>query len=357
MKHLLLAAVAPCALIGSSRAADGQRQSCSQAAWSPRLKRAIHHLVAGVLLALLAGCGADRTELRLAISPWAGYEFLFLAKEKGFFADEGLDVRLIELSSLSDCRVAFESGRAEAMACTLIEVLQARDQSEQVPQVVLVTDYSNGSDMILGRKEFTSMADLKGLRVGLQLGSLDVYFLARALEREGLTLADVKMVACTPEELPARIASGELDAVLTYPPTSMALEAGGQMRRLFSSADIPGEIVDIVAVEAAVLRRQPGIQPALGRAFQRALDYAAAHPEEAYALMGKREGMSAPEFAEALKGMRLVDAAGQNALLGPNGSLQRTVPAIERVLRETRQITGADKPDNELFGAGGTASK
>ena len=49
----------------------------------------------GLLRALFAsGCGrGERTELRLAINPWPGSEFLDLAKEKGFLAQEGLNVR------------------------------------------------------------------------------------------------------------------------------------------------------------------------------------------------------------------------------------------------------------------------
>jgi NitT/TauT family transport system substrate-binding protein len=298
--------------------------------------------VAGVLLALfVGGCKpADRTELRIATNPWAPCEFLYLAKERGFFAAEGLEVRLVEHASLSDCRVAFANGQVDAMTGSLVDVLQARENSPRSPQVALVTDYSNGADMILGRAELNSVADLKGRRVGIELGSLSVFMLARALERAGLKLNDVEMVSCAPDEMKAAMISGSVDAVVTYPPTSVGIEAGGQVRRLFSSAEIPGEVVDVLAVDAAWLQRDPSLPARLARVMQRALDEARAHPQAAYTFMGQREGLSGAEFEQALGGIQLVDAAGQQAFLGQRGSLQRSLQDVDRVLRETGQIHG-----------------
>lgn len=299
--------------------------------------------MAGVLLAFfVSGCSrADRTELRIAMSPWPGYDFLFLAQEKGFLAEEGVNVRFVEYPLLSDCRVAFESGQVDAMACTLIEVLQARENSQRSPQVALVTDYSNGADVILGRADLTSLAALNGRRVGLELGSLGVFMLARALESAGMKLSDVEMVSCVPGEMQAAIVSGAVDAVVTYPPTSVHVEAGGQVRRLFSSAEIPGEVVDVVAVDAPRLQRDPELPARLSRAMQRALDYARIHQQEAYAFMAQREGISGAEFEQALEGVQLVEVAGQKAFLGSEGSLQRSLRDVGRTLRETGQLLPA----------------
>jgi NitT/TauT family transport system substrate-binding protein len=311
-----------------------------------------------VLTFLFSGCRpTERFELRVAINPWPGSEFLYLAKEKGFFAEEGVHVRMVEYSSLGDCRVAFENGEVDAMTGTLIEVIQARENSKRSPQVAVVTDYSNGADMILGPSGMTSLADLKGRRVGLELGSLGVFMLARSLEIAGLKLSDLQMIACAPEEMPAAIDGGKVDAVVTYPPTSMRIEAGGRMRRLFSSADIPGEVVDVLAVDAPWIQRDPALPVRLARAMQRALDFAQAHPKDAYAIMGQREGLSAEEFAKALQGVQLVDAAGQRAFLGPGGSLQGSLRDMERILRETGQLHGIQPTASPLPPTGPVVGK
>ncbi|MEO8614177.1 MAG: ABC transporter substrate-binding protein [Luteolibacter sp.] len=305
----------------------------------PRISFPARVLAGAILAMFVSGCDRPpQSELRLAINPWPGSEFLYLAQQKGFLAAEKLNVRLVEYPSLSDCRVAFEDGQVDAMTWSLIEVLQARENSRRLPQVAVATDYSNGADVIFARSGFATLSALKGHRVGLELGSLGDFLLGRALELQGMKVSDVELVACTPENVEEAFAHGEIDAAVTYPPTSVHLEAGGGMRRLFSSADIPGEVVDVVAVDASVLRRDPELPAGLNRALQRAQEYARAHPQEAYAIMGTREGISAAEFEQALKGIQLVDVAGQKSFFGPKGSLLRSLADVDRTLRSTGQL-------------------
>jgi Integrase core domain/NMT1-like family len=114
------------------------------------LARRLSLFVAVAALLLNLGCAPEKsTSLRVGINPWPGYEFLYLAQEKGVYREEGLEVRLVEFSSLSDARRAYERGQINAIAATVIEVLQARDNSSRSPQIVQVTDYSNGADVIL----------------------------------------------------------------------------------------------------------------------------------------------------------------------------------------------------------------
>ncbi|MEO6752322.1 MAG: ABC transporter substrate-binding protein, partial [Chthoniobacteraceae bacterium] len=136
---------------------------------TPNLSVLICACIGALFAMFTAGCGdARQSELRIAINPWPGSEFLYLAKEKGFLAAERLNVRLVEYSSLSDCRVAFESGQVDAMTGTLIDVLMARENSQRISQIVLVSDYSDGADVILARPDITSVPALKGRRVGLE---------------------------------------------------------------------------------------------------------------------------------------------------------------------------------------------
>ena len=89
-------------------------------------------LVAVVALSLNLGCFPEKpASFRLGIIPWPGYEFLYLAQGKGFYHDEGLEVRIVEFDSLSDARRAYERGQIDALGTTVIEVLQARDTSSR----------------------------------------------------------------------------------------------------------------------------------------------------------------------------------------------------------------------------------
>ncbi len=277
--------------------------------------------------------------LHIALSPWPGYEFATLAREKGFFRDEGVEVRLSELSSLGDSRRAFERGQLDGFFGTLVEVLLSREQSDRRAQVALVVDYSDGADVVLAREPIDSVSGLRGRRVAVEGGSLTVIVLARALASAGMSLSDVTLVDLAAVDTPSAMAKGEIDAAAIYPPMSLAITQGGGVRQVFSSRSIPGEIVDVLAVDEAVIRRRPGAVAAFKRAFLRAQEYARAHPEESYARMAARQRITPAEFEATLTdGLRLVDGAGQAEFFGPDGKLRRALTDTHKTLESLGQI-------------------
>src|ERR1035437_4801547 len=178
------------------------------------IRRSLSLLLAVAALPFNFGCSPEKpASLRVGINSWPGYEFLYLAQEKGFYREEGLEVRLVEFNSLSDTRRAYERGQINVLTSTVIEVLQARDNSPRSPQIVRVVDYSNGADVILARPGLTNSASLRAAGGGLELASLGVYVLARGLERSGLSLADVKMVPVNQLSMEDGYRRGELDAI------------------------------------------------------------------------------------------------------------------------------------------------
>src|SRR5437667_11275229 len=111
-------------------------------------------VVSAILCAAwLAGCAGHELPLRIGINAWPANEFLFLAQEKGFFAAQGVDVRLIEYSSLGDVRRAFDRGQLDGMTATLVELLQSREGSRPAPRAFMATNVSNGADVIVARGE------------------------------------------------------------------------------------------------------------------------------------------------------------------------------------------------------------
>ncbi len=298
--------------------------------------KALATALAAVLLA--PSCSrAPQTPIRIGINPWPGYEFLFLAKEKGLLE---APVDFIEYSSLGDTRRAYERGQIDGLMCTLIEVLLARNQSQRIPQPFLITDFSNGSDVILAHPSITGMAGLRGKRVAAESASLGVFVLARALEKSGLSLADVTMVPMDQSGMEQALNKGNVDAVVTYPPVSVNLTRHQQYRELFNSSQIPGEVVDVVALDAEVLAARAGDAVRILQSWDRALAYAREHPEEAYQIMARRERISAAEFREALQGVHLLSTAQQKDYFLPGGKLEAALAATEQVLQATGQLQG-----------------
>jgi len=283
------------------------------------------------------------------MNPWPGYEVLSLAEDQRFYEAEGVAVRIISFNSLADARRAYERGQIDVMAATAIEVLQVRDHGARSPQIVQVVDYSNGADMVLARGSprpgpTGAAGTLRGARIGVELASLGVYVLARALARHELALGDVSVVSSDQLSMDAAFRSGELDAVVTYPPTSVRLLRDADAHVVFSSREIPAEVVDVLAVEEQLIAQRPDQIARFLRAYHRALDFTRDHPAEAYRIMAAHEGITPEEFAATLTdGITLVSPAQQASYLAPGGALERVIAEVDRILRATQQITGPDR--------------
>ncbi len=291
--------------------------------------------------ALLQGCRPQPVPLlRVAANPWPGYEFLFLAESKGFFVDEGVQVQLLETLSLADTRRAFERNQVDVFAGTVVEVLLSADFSDRKPRVFHVCDYSAGADVILARPPVDSVPALKGKRIGIEPASVNVTLLQLALVKNGLRLEDVVAVPLAQNAMPDAVARNNVDAVVSYPPVSMRLLAAG-MTLVFDSTSVPGEVVDVLAADASVLESRRKDIEALVRAYGRAQQFADAHPEEAYAIMARREGISVDEFKAALQGIRLVRVDEQAVELGQGAAVERALQLTAKGLLSIKLLGGA----------------
>ena len=156
--------------------------------------RSLKTVILALFIILLApSCSYFKPELspiRIGINAWPGYEFLYLAKVKGLFEQDGLDVQIVEFDSLSDGRRAYQRGNIDVLACTLIEHLQILNNSDRSPRIGIVADFSNGADVAFAQPSVIEKKSIKGASVGLEIDSLGVYMLLRMLEREGLSLDD-----------------------------------------------------------------------------------------------------------------------------------------------------------------------
>lgn len=291
--------------------------------------------------ALAVACGSLPAEpLRVGLNAWPGYEYLYLAQERGFYASEGVQVQLLEFGSLSDTRRAYERGQLDAMGASIVEALTVRDHSPRTPRIVRAIDYSDGADVILGQAWLRAPGQLAGALVGVEPAALPSLLFARGLERLGLDPARVRTAALDQAAMEAAFHRGELDAIVTYPPVSVRLVRDFGARPIFSSADIPGDIVDVLVVEADVIQQRPGDVARLLRGFDRARRFAREQPDVAATVMARREGLTPAEFRAALSdGVVLLGDADQARYLSPGGTIERAVRHADTLLRRAGQLT------------------
>jgi NitT/TauT family transport system substrate-binding protein len=270
--------------------------------------------VAGVALVLaLAGCVRQpETALRIGTNVWIGSEPLYLARELGRL--DSSTVQLVEYPSASEVLRAFRNQAIDGMVISLDELFGLAADGLQ-PRIVLVVDVSNGADVVVGRSGMRSMRDLKGKSIAVESSALGAFVLSRALAISGMQASDVNVVHMESNEQPEAFEKGLVDGAVTFDPyRAQFLRAGG--RTLFDSSQIPGEIVDLLAVRASVVDKRPKAIEGLLSGWFNALGYMKSDPEDAARRMGIRQQTTGEQFLEAQRGLHVPSREENVRMLG-----------------------------------------
>lgn len=275
----------------------------------------------------LATCGEQPPLTRVGGIVWIGYEPLFLARELGLYDSNTL--RLVEMPSNSTNLMSLATGDVEAATLTLDECLLAREGGLDV-RTILVFDYSAGADVVMCRPEIKRLQDLRGRRIGVEETAAGALMLAKLLETAGLAPDEVVKVRVTADRQLRAYLAGEVDVLVSWEPHATQLQAQGA-RRLFDSRAFPGLIVDVLVARADALERSPASFRQLLAGYFHALDYLHRSPDDAFARMAPRLGVSPDELRVAQQGLRFMDLASNREWLDGAGS--RLVPAAGKVAR------------------------
>lgn len=296
----------------------------------------------------LSGCtDQPAPTLRIGANVWPGYEPLYLARDLGYFRD--VPLHAVEFTSATQVIRAYQNEAIDAACVTLDEALLLASQGADF-RIVLVADFSNGADVIVGAPGIRSMADLRGQRVGVEDTALGSFFLMRALQESNMQTGDVRVVPVQAQDHEQAFLKGDVDAVVTFEPVRGKLLArGGHI--LFDSSRIPSEIVDVVLVRAEYLRRHPDVVAELVRGWQQAQEYMTRASDDALLRMARRETATVVEMRAALRGVHLPSREENRRLLsGHEPALQATARRLAGFMLQTNLLP-RPAPVDRIFDA------
>lgn len=252
-----------------------------------------------------AGQTQSSAPITIGTETWPGYLPIYVARDKGYFKDEGLDVRVkryVALGQLSKDYVAgLLDGRANLTLDAINEQLQGLDH-----KVVLAIDYSNGSDAIVARPGISTVKDFSGKRVAYEPGTLEEFFLAWALAQYDLSLGNVVSVPGNPEQSVSLLNEGRVDAAVTHEPFLSKLIKDGKVRAVYSSAETPGLITDILTFKADFIETNPKAVEGVLRAYFKALDFWKNNPGEAHSILAREFGDTPENIARQMRGITML---------------------------------------------------
>lgn len=254
--------------------------------------------------ALLAACGNDSEaasggsgKVTLGFSAWPGWFPWQVADERGFFADNDVQVTVRYFDSYTDSLNALATGNLTCNSQTLNDTLSSVSGGA-AQTIVLVNDNSTGNDQIIAAPGITSVADLRGRTVAAEEGTVDHYLLLLALQEAGLTQEDIEFTPLLTDAAAAAFVAGQVDAVGVFAPfTTTALAREGSAA-ISTSADFPGAIPDTLAFQSDFVAAYPDQVQAIVQTWFDTLAWIEANPAEAVSIMAARGSVSEVEYAE-----------------------------------------------------------
>jgi len=272
------------------------------------------------ILLLLVGtaCHQPNEPIRIAISAWAGVEPAELAAKLGYYEKYGVDVEMVRFSAYSDSIDALREGKTQAGMHTLDDAMRYYANGADV-RVVLLTDYSYGGYGLVAQAGYQALSDLKGARIGVEVGTVGHLSLLTILQKSELNIKDITIVSIPAWEIQQAMLDGSIDAGVTWEPylISTAEMVGGKV--LITSREYPETIITSMVFDAHTLEERPDDVQKVVAAYFDAVDYIAQNPQDAYERMGAAEGVSADEFALHAEGIQYLDLGANGELFGKNG--------------------------------------
>jgi len=279
-------------------------------------------LVGGVkaMVAVAAVVGAQFSwaaqPLKVGYSDWPGWVAWQVAIDKGWFKQAGVDVKF-EWFDYSASMEAFAAGKIDGVTMTNGDALVTGATGARSVMIML-TDYSNGNDMIIGKPGIKSLKDLKGKKVAVEFGLVEHLLLLNGLKKAGMKESDVTLVNAKTNEMPQVLASGDVAAVGAWQPIAgQAIKGLPGSRPLYTSADEPGLIYDVLAVSPTSLAaRKADWQKVVG-VWDKVVSYIT-DPKtqpDAVKIMAARVGVAPEAYTQFLKGTKLLSLQDGKAIM------------------------------------------
>lgn len=191
----------------------------------------------------------------------------------------------------------YTAGKLDGVTVANMDADDPRGGGKDTSAIIL-GDYSNGNDAVL-LKGADSVTGIRGRQVYLAELSVSHYLLARALETNGLKLTDVKTVNTSDADIAAAFSSPEVTAAVAWNPQVTTMKGVAGTKAVFTSADIPGEILDLMVVDTKVLAANPNLGKALAGIWYETMALMARQDAEgaaARAAMAKLAGTTPEAF-------------------------------------------------------------
>ncbi|MCI5140952.1 MAG: lipid kinase [Candidatus Electrothrix sp. ATG1] len=294
----------------------------------------------------------NKEKFDIAWSHYVGWEPWGYAQQSGIlkkWADKhNIEIKLTLVNDYIESINLYTSGKFDACTMANMDALTIPAVGGIDSTALIVGDFSNGNDGIIMKKG-AKVTDLKGREITLVELSVSHYLLARALDMNGMSEQDVKLINTSDADIAAIFTATPDGAAVTWnPPLMQALRAPGAVR-VFDSSDIPGEIIDLLVVRTDA---PESLKKALVGAWYEVMaimESDGPKKEEAIAYMAQASGGTVEEFKKQLATTAMFYKAADAAAFAASAKPKETMEQV-RQFSYAKGLYGESAPSADIVG-------
>ncbi len=220
----------------------------------------------GCMTMLLAQPGVfaqQKPSFTVGWSVYVGWDPYYFMAKSGIlrkWADKyGINIR-VQRFDYAPSLDAFVAKNIDACAMTNMEALDMPAAAGIDTTAIIVGDYSNGNDAVIVRQNLT-LAQIPGKPVLLVEKTVSQYLFERAMVMSGLgdQIRKVKYINTSDSDIAsAFLTDASKPVVVTWKPLVSQIVKAKDVKVIFNSSQIPGEILDLMVVRTDILNRPDG---------------------------------------------------------------------------------------------------
>jgi NitT/TauT family transport system substrate-binding protein len=291
-------------------------------------------IVVVFLLTGIVGCGPkdeksapkELEKITIAVTPWPASAPIYVAHEKGYFRDEGLDATLHSYLSGHLGLDAVLSGKVDLATCGDTPIARAVLDGKPVAVIATISEIDRAI-RIIARKDraISKPKDLRGKKIGLVRGTTADFFLHTYLAAAYINPKDVRVVNVATDKLVGALLKGEVDAVSTWSPfTLMLLERLGGNAVILDQPSIYVMTWNITVTQQFAKNSPERIKKFL-RAIVRASKFIREHTDEARKISAKHVGTDSPLYEREWPDYDFTAKLGQSLILNLEDQARRII--------------------------------
>ena len=298
---------------------------------------------------------AEKKEFNVCWSIYVGWMPWGYLQDSGImkkWADKyGIDVQIVQINDYVESINQYTAGAYDGCSMTNMDALSIPAGGGVDTTALIVGDYSNGNDGII-LKDKSELINIEGQAVNLVELSVSHYLLARALDTIGLRERDLTIVNTSDADMIAAYATPDVTSVVTWNPLLSEIEAQPNATKVFDSAEIPGEIIDIMMVNTETLNDNPDFGKALVGAWYDLMSIMSSDTAEGIAArtaMAEASGTNLAGYDAQLATTKMFYTPAEAVEFTQSAELSRTMKFVAEFLFD-KGILGEGAPSPEFVG-------